>query len=56
MRREIVRPVFSIMEGGFMADRCSFLSYEVVDQILAQPNIAHMRESILEDYEEFFDT
>ena len=33
-----------------MADRCSFLSYEVVDQILAQPNIAHMRESVLEDY------
>jgi hypothetical protein len=56
VRREIVRPVFSVMEGGSMADRCSFLSYEVVDQILAQPNLAHMRESILEDYEEFFDT
>ena len=39
-----------------MADRCSFLSCEVVDQILTQPNLAHMRESILEDYEEFFDT
>jgi hypothetical protein len=56
VRREIVRPVFCVMEGGSMADRCSFLSYEVFDQILAQPNLAHTRESILEDYEEFFDT
>lgn len=56
VRREIVRPVFSVMDGGSMADRCSFLSYEVVDQILAQPNLAHMRETILEEYEEFFDT
>jgi hypothetical protein len=29
------------------------LSYEVFDQILAQPNLAHMRESIPEDYGEF---
>jgi hypothetical protein len=55
VRREIVRPVFSVMEGGSMADRCSFLSYDAVETILSQPNLSHMRESIIGEYEEFFD-
>jgi hypothetical protein len=55
VRREIVRPVFSVLEGGAMAERCSFLSYEAVDEILEQPNLPHMRETIIEDYEEYFD-
>jgi hypothetical protein len=56
VRREIIRPVFSVLEGGAMADRCSFLPYEAVAEILKQPNLEHMRESILEQYEEFFDS
>jgi EVE domain len=55
VRREIVRPVFSVLEGGAMAQRCSFLSYEAVDEILEQPNLPHLRETIIEDYEEYFD-
>jgi hypothetical protein len=53
VRREIVRPVFSSFPWQTVAlsSRTRFF-----DQILAQPNLAHMRESILEDYEEFFDT
>lgn len=54
-RREIVRPVFSVLEGGAMAERCSFLTYEAIDEILEQPNLAHMRETIVENYEEYFD-
>jgi hypothetical protein len=55
VRREILRPVFSVLEGGAMAERCSFLSYDVVDEILRQPNLRHARETILEDFEESFD-
>ena len=55
VRREIVRPVFSVLEGGAMAERCSFLSYDALEEILQQPNLRHVRETILEDYEEFFD-
>jgi hypothetical protein len=55
VRREIVRPVFSVLDGGAMADRCSFLSYDAVEQILEQPNLRHARETILEEFEEFFD-
>ena len=55
VRREIVRPVFSVLEGGPMSSRCSFLPYTAVDEILSEPNLVHLRPSILEDYEEYFD-
>lgn len=55
VRREIIRPVFSVLEGGAMAERCSFLSYDAVDELLNQPNLAHLRETILENFEEYFD-
>jgi hypothetical protein len=55
VRREIIRPVFSYLEGGKMADRCSFLSYDAVDEISAEPNLAHLRPTIIDDYEEYFD-
>lgn len=55
VRREIIRPVFSVLEGGAMAERCSFISYDALEAILKQPNLRHARETILEDYEEFFE-
>lgn len=56
VRREIVRPVFSFLEGGAMAERCSFISYDALDSILRQQNLQHTRETILAEYEEFFDS
>jgi hypothetical protein len=38
-----------------MAERCSFPSYEAVDEILEQPNLLHLPETIIEDYKEYFD-
>ena len=55
VRREIIRPVFSVLEGGAMAERCSFMTYDAIDEILEQPNLGHMRETIIENYEEYFD-
>lgn len=54
VRREITRPALSMLEGGTMVGRCSFLSYEAVDEMIAQKNLAHMKETILEEYEEYF--
>jgi Mrr N-terminal domain len=54
VRREIVRPVFSYLEGGAMAQRCSFISYDALESILRQPNLQHTRETILREYEEYF--
>jgi hypothetical protein len=56
VQREIIRPVFSYLEGGSMAERCSFISYDKLDAVLKQPNLHHSRETILTDYEEFFDS
>jgi len=36
-----------------MAERCSFLSYEAVDEILEQPNLLHLPETIIEDCKEY---
>jgi hypothetical protein len=55
VRREILRPVFSVLEGGAMAERCSFLSYDAIETILKQPHLRHARDTILEDYEEVFE-
>ncbi len=55
VRREILRPVFSVLEGGAMAQRCSFLSYDAVETIIKQPHLRHARDTILEDYEEIFE-
>ena len=55
VRREIIRPVFSVLEGGAMSTRCSYLSYDSINELLAQPKLTHLRESILEDFEEYFD-
>jgi hypothetical protein len=55
VRREIIRPVFSVLEGGPMSERCSFLSYTSIDEILAEPNLAYLKPSIIEHYEEYFD-
>ena len=38
-----------------MAKRCSFISYDALESVLKQPNLHHTRETILEEYEEFFD-
>lgn len=54
VRREILRPVFSVLDGGAMSEKCSFLSYGAVDKLLALPNLGHLRETIIEEYEEFF--
>jgi EVE domain len=55
VRRELVRPVFSVLEGGPMSGRCSYLSYSAIDEILGEPNLLHLRPSIIGDYEQYFD-
>ena len=34
VRKEILRPVFRLLQGGAMGEKCSFLSYESIDAIL----------------------
>lgn len=55
VRAQIVRPAFSVFETGPLRAVCSFLSYAAVDQMLAEPKLKHMGDSLVEDYAEFFE-
>jgi hypothetical protein len=50
--QELRRPVFSLLERGPLSETCTYLSYESVRELGQQPSLAHMKESVLDDYEE----
>jgi hypothetical protein len=49
---EIRRPVFSLLEGKPLADRCTFLSYDSVRAIAGLKHVEHLSDTVLEEYEE----
>jgi hypothetical protein len=50
--REIQRPVFALLDRGPLADSCTYLSYDSVQEIAGTPNLKHMRDALLDDYAE----
>lgn len=50
--QELRRPVFSLLERGPLSESCTYLSYDSLRELAAQPNLAHLKESVLDDYEE----
>jgi predicted RNA-binding protein len=50
--QEIRRPVFSLLDRGPLSESCSFLSYDSVRELAAQPHLSHLSDSVVEDYEE----
>ena len=50
--REMQRPVFSLLERGPLSKSCTFISYESVVLIGNMEHLAHMNDSILQEYEE----
>ena len=50
--REIRRPVFALLEGGALSQKCTYLSYETVAQIRAQEHLNRLSDEVIEDYEE----
>ncbi|MDI3282261.1 EVE domain-containing protein [Polyangium sp. 15x6] len=49
---EIRRPVFSLIEGKPLQERCTFLSYDSVDELAKLPHLGHVNDSILSEYED----
>ncbi len=49
---EIRRPVFSLFERRPLAESCSFLSYDSLEEIVSFDHLRHTKESILDDYTE----
>ena len=50
--QELRRPVFSLLERGPLSESCTYLSYDSLRELAKQPNLSHLKESVLEDYEE----
>lgn len=50
--QEIRRPVFSLLDRGPLSESCTFLSYDSVRELVRDPHLAHLSESVLEEYEE----
>jgi hypothetical protein len=50
--KEIQRPVFSLLEGRPLAEICSYVSYDKVEELLETKHLAHLSDSVIEDYAE----
>lgn len=49
---ELRRPVFAQFDRGPLAEQCTYISYESLDELSALPNLRHTRDSVIDDYAE----
>ncbi len=50
--QEIRRPVFSLLEKGPLSSYCTFLSYDSVRELASTKHLAHMTDSVIDEFEE----
>jgi hypothetical protein len=50
--QELRRPVFSLLEEGPLSDTCTYLSYDSVEELSSQKHLAHLSDSVLDEYAE----
>lgn len=50
---QITRPVFAVMEKGPLADICTYIAYDSIDEILKEKQLKHMTDTILDEYVEY---
>jgi hypothetical protein len=50
--RELRRPVFRLIQPRPLAEQCTYLSYENVQEIAQNPHLRHLSDTVLEEYEE----
>ncbi|WP_026368220.1 EVE domain-containing protein [Aminiphilus circumscriptus] len=51
--QEITRPVFSLLDGKPLSERCSFISYDSVLELSKERQLQYMNDMVLEQYEEY---
>ena len=49
---EIKRPVFSLLEKGALSESCTYISYDNVKALVNQQHLAHLSDTVLDDYDE----
>jgi predicted RNA-binding protein len=50
--QEIRRPVFSLLEEAPLFDRCTYLSYDSIEELARQKHLAHLSDSVIDEYAE----
>lgn len=50
--QELRRPVFSLLDRGPLSESCTFLSYDSIRELSQQPHLAHLADSVIDEYEE----
>jgi hypothetical protein len=50
--QEIQRPVFSLLDGAPLSERCTYLSYESIDEVSKLKHLAHTLDRVLDEYAE----
>ncbi len=50
--QEIQRPVFSLLDEAPLYERCTYLSYDGVEEIAGLKHLAHLSDSVLDEYVE----
>lgn len=50
--QEIRRPVFSLLEKGPLAESCTFLPYDSLQELAKQKHLAHLSDTVLDEYAE----
>lgn len=50
--QEIQRPVFAYLEKGPLADYCTLITYDSLEELARLPHLNRLRDEVIEDYEE----
>ena len=50
--QEIRRPVFSLLERGPLAESCTFISYDSLQELSSLKHLSHLSDSVLDEYAE----
>lgn len=50
--QELLRPVFSLLDQAPLSERCTFLSYDSIEEIAKLKHLSHLSDSVLDEYAE----
>src|SRR2546425_12768626 len=50
--QELRRPAFSLLDHGPLSESCTYLSYDSVRDLAAQPHLTYLSDSVLDEYQE----
>jgi hypothetical protein len=53
--KQISRPVFSVMEKGPLAEICTYISYNSIDDLSKERQLEFMKDTIVDQYTEYFE-